>query len=74
MSEDDPLKKIFLKGIFALFMSIFILFFLKPSITFAADFFVCGTCDEATFVLTTVIVLAGAIMIPMYKLIGVFYN
>lgn len=70
----DELKKIVLKIVMVLCATFAIMFFLKPIIVIAAEFWTCSTCDTTVFIIITAFMFGGVIGIPLYKLIGIFYG
>lgn len=74
MSESDPIQTLILKLALTVISAFGIVFFLKPLITFAAPLFVCGSCDPSVMVILTVVMFSLAIMVPIYKTIGVFFQ
>lgn len=74
MSEGDPVQIIVLKISLTVISAVGILFFLKPLIVMAAEFFVCSSCDSTVMILTAAILFTAAVMVPIYKTIGVFFQ
>lgn len=73
MDSEDPMKNFLLKIILVVIATFSILYILKPMITIAAGYWTCGSCDPVTFTLITALMFGGAVGIPLYKLVGIFY-
>lgn len=71
---DDPLQRILLKVVISFMMAVGIVFFLKPLLVIAAGFFVCSVCEETTMIIITAILFSAAVMVPIYKMVSVFYQ
>lgn len=71
---DDALKSIIMRIFAAVVVSMIIVIILKPFLSIAADIMVCGSCDPATAILLSGLILFGTIGIAMYKLMGTFYG
>lgn len=74
MSESDPIKIIVLKVSLTVISAFGIIYFLKPLIVIAAGLFVCSSCDNTVMVIMSAILFTAAVMVPIYKTIGVFFQ
>lgn len=74
MSESDPIKIIVLKVALTVVSAFGIIFFLKPLIVIAAGLFVCASCDGSVMTIMAAILFTAAVMVPIYKTIGVFFQ
>lgn len=74
MSGSDPVKVIILKVALTVISAFGIIFFLKPLIVMAAGFFICASCDSTVMVIMAAILFTAAVMVPIYKTIGVFFQ
>lgn len=74
MSESDPVKIMVLKVALTIISAFGIMFFLKPLIVIAAELFICASCDSTVMVIMAAILFTAAVMVPIYKTIGVFFQ
>lgn len=58
----------------AVVVAIVMVMFLKPLLTLAAGFMICSSCDSASALFLSAIVIFGAMGIAFYKLFKVFYG
>ncbi len=71
---NDPLQRIIIRIFMAIVASMVIVLLLKPLITLAAGFMVCSSCDAASALLLSSLMIFGSIGVAFYKLFGVFYG
>ena len=74
MTQGDPIQIMILKVALTVISAIGIIFILKPLVTFAAELFVCSSCDSTVMILLTAIMFGAAVMVPIYKTLGVFFQ
>lgn len=74
MAEGDPVKIMVLKIALTVISAFGIIFFLKPLLVIAASLFVCSSCDATVMILSTAVLFGAAVMVPIYKTIGVFFQ